>query len=167
MQRMSELEQDVVRHIDDVVDGAHAGCLQAARHPRWRRADRDVGDRGRVTGAEIGRLDDHAQRQRLRFSRECRLRQRQRPIGERRDFARHARHAQRIGPVGGDLEIDDRVLVGVPDARRRLDRRQLEAGHVQAPRQVADRQAGVDEVAQPRHENLHEGNCSRKRRSFS
>ena len=42
--RLAELDHDEVRHVDDIVDGADAGALEALLHPLRRRANLDVLD---------------------------------------------------------------------------------------------------------------------------
>ena len=44
MQRVAEAEHDVVRHVDDVRDRAHACVADARLQPQRRRADRDVAE---------------------------------------------------------------------------------------------------------------------------
>jgi hypothetical protein len=60
VKRLAGLEQDVVRDVDDVVDRADAGGLEALDHPRRRRCDPDAEDRaGRVARTQVfgGDLD--------------------------------------------------------------------------------------------------------------
>ena len=58
MQRLAQLQHDVVGHVHDVADGAHPGAAQALLHPERRRADLQPFDqRGGVARAQIGRVD--------------------------------------------------------------------------------------------------------------
>jgi len=49
----------------------------------------------------------------------------------------------------------------------RVDAGDFEAGHVEILGQGRDVNGDVDQLAEPGDEDLHSGNCSRKRRSFS
>ena len=56
--RLTQLEHDVVRSVDHVVDGPHAGQQQALGDPARGRGHRHVVEDGhRQAGTEIGRVD--------------------------------------------------------------------------------------------------------------
>ena len=149
-------------------------------------------------GHSAGVLDRHAQRtdrRRVGAGRQRRRTEAQRHVVERRDLAGEAGDAERVGPVGGDLEVDDRVGAGRRPIRaghgiERRDRGELEAGEVQPLGQRLDADRDVDQLTQPGHEHFHGvilatsnacsrhsprggaiarywGNCSRNRTSFS
>ena len=60
VQRLAELQHDVVGDIDDVIDRSHACRQQSPPHPFKRRTDLDVADNtGTVARAEIGVLYRH------------------------------------------------------------------------------------------------------------
>ena len=123
--RLAELEQDVVRDVDDRADRANAGRLQARRHPGGRGARRaDIGDRRRVPRTQFGVFDGDRDSIGLPGGNGCRRPWQGRASGQvvrGRDFARQADHAQAVGAVGGDFEVDHRVA-----GAQRFDRRDLE-----------------------------------------
>jgi hypothetical protein len=80
------------------------------------------------------------------------------------DLAGHPDDAEAIRPVGRDLEVDHRIIGAPLD---RVHRRDLEAAHGEVLRELVDRDGDVDVLLQPRDEDSHDANCSRKRRSFS
>ncbi len=175
VQRMPQLEQHVVGDVDDVADRADAGCGEPFGKPGGRWTDAHVGNRGAIAGAPCGVLDGHAERAerggRRLAERPCWRRTQCRRV-TRRDLARQSNHAQAVRAVSGDLEVDDRVFgIGRRESLRgrgdRLDRSHLEAGHVEVVRERRRRHRHVHQLAQPRDERLHSGNCSRNRRSFS
>ena len=58
VQRLAQLQHDVVGHVHDVADGPHPGAAQALLHPERRRADLQTLDqRGGVAQAQVGRVD--------------------------------------------------------------------------------------------------------------
>ena len=132
--RVAELEQHVVRDVDDIVDGADAGCGQPLLHPRWRRRDLHFSEGAAVTRAAVGILDRDPQIASLRrvgFAERREARHLQRRVVQRRDLARDAKRAEAVGTVRGDLEIDHRIVPFRRRSWRRFDRRDLEARHVQ------------------------------------
>jgi len=76
-------------------------------------------------------------------------------------LARQPQHGQAVGPVRGDLEIDDGVVALAVDPLHR------KAAYREPYGDVGRRSRHVHELLQPGEEHLHSGNCSRKRRSFS
>ena len=63
--------------------------------------------------------------------------------------------AEAVGPVGGDLEVDDGVAVA-----ERLDRRDLEAAQGQLLGDLLSRSRHVDEVTNPGKEKAHRSRFS-------
>ena len=151
MHRLAELEVDVVRDVDDVADRTDAGRLQARRHPGGRAAHPDVGDGGREPRTQLRVVDrdrDPIRRaEALRHGERCEpgVGRRQRQVVRRRHLAREAEDAERVGAVGGDLEVDHRVA-----AVQRLDRRDLEAAQGERLRDVGGGRLYVDKFLQPR-----------------
>ena len=165
--RVPQLEQHVVGHVDDVVDGSDAGRLEAPRQPRGRRADRDLGDRRGVARAKLGILQgDRELGQPSGRGHRLGRGDRERGAIHRRDFARDAGDAQAVRPVRRDFEIQDGVA-GRAARWRRLGRGYLEAPHVESVRERCHVDWHRDEIAEPGQLDSHAGNCSRKRRSFS
>ena len=66
----------------------------------------------------------------------------QRQTLDGRHFAREPDDAQAVGPVRGDLEVDDRIAAV-------LDRRHLEAAQADVVRDALDVAGDVDELRQP------------------
>ena len=113
--RLAELEHHVVCDVDYVVDRAHAGRLESLAHPLRRGFDFNVSDRSReIRGAEILVGNEHRNRV-LRLARglffylyfgHFEL------SAERyRGLSRKTRDAEAVRSVGGDLKVDDVVLV--------------------------------------------------------
>jgi hypothetical protein len=65
--------------------------------------------------------------------------------------------AEAVRTIGGDLEIDDAFR----------DLRDLEPAQRDLAGDDIDVRRDPDELSQPFVDDLHSGNCSRKRRSFS
>ena len=83
-------------------------------------------------------------------------------------------HAQAVGPVRGDLEVEDRVgqgsdlLSGVEERRRRSIDASSKPRSASVSADLLGRSGDVDESrSQETSRTLHSGNCSRNRRSFS
>ena len=147
MCRMPDLEHHVVGDVDDVVDGAHAGCLEPVGQPGRRWADADVCDGQRVAPAPrvVDGDGDRAVRCRGHLAPEM-------PGPERdtesdRGLAGEAIHAQAVGPICRDLEVD----------RVAFDACDLEA----APGQACGHQAHVvgdgGKLTEPGERRLHSG----------
>ena len=131
VQRLARQHHDVVRHVDDVVDGAHARRRDTAREPVGRGADLDAAHHARrVAAAELrGRdrhLDDvvhvHAlvlvldlRQLDVRDSEIARV-----AIEDGRGLDGHAHHREAVGAVGGDLAIEHGVRPsrGTPQTAR-------------------------------------------------
>ena len=125
MHRLTVLKHDVVRDIDDVVDGAHAGRAQAAAKPDGGGSDLHVFHHRRaVSKAQIGRL--HADRDIIGNIASggfiLRLGELKLLIEGDRAFAGKSDDAEAVGAVGGYLEFDhgivkverfDRIVAGL------------------------------------------------------
>jgi hypothetical protein len=150
MHGLTKLEQHVVGEVYDGADRTDAGGQEAGRHPAGRRRARDVGDGGRISRAEAGVLNRDANA--IVFAGghggdsagECGS---QLDVVRSRHFPRQTEHAQAVGPVGGDFEIDH----GVP-AIEGLDRRHLEPAQPQRLGDVLGRRSHGHELTQPRND---------------
>ena len=130
VQRVAELEHDVVRDVDDVVDRALPGGLQPLLHPARRGPDADaLDDRRDVARAEVRVVDRHGGgvldglvALGVVVVREAQLRAED---GSR--LARDADHVHHVGPVRPGVHVQHHVaeVVGERRAHRRI-RRQLE-----------------------------------------
>ncbi len=114
VQRLPQQEQDVVRHVHDVVDGAGARGRHALGQPVGARPHPHVADDARRVAAAAGRvgnLDAHlvGRRRRRCVLHEFALRVRHVGAIHRTHFARHARHAQAVGTVRRDFQVEHRV----------------------------------------------------------
>ena len=128
VQRLSQLQHDVVRGVHDVVDGTRAGRPETVRQPRRRRPHDDAPNhRRQVAGTQPGLFDPDAGDARRALGLapgERRARGRRalpgRPARERRQddpgaplgvqLPRHARMAQQVAPVGRDLHVQPHVV---------------------------------------------------------
>jgi hypothetical protein len=167
---VAQFEQHVVRDVDDVVDGAHAGSSEPLLHPGRRGRNLHLSERAAIPGAAVGILDCHPQfadLPRVACAERGETRHLHEHVVQGRDLAGDAEHAEAVGTVGRDLQIDHGIVALRRRARERLDRRHLEARHVQVRRQLRGRHRNVHQLTEPRDENLQKANCSRKRRSFS
>ena len=149
--RLAKLEVDVVGDVNEVADWPYAGRQQTRGHPRRRAADRDVGNRGREPRAQLGIVDRHRDAIRRADGRAReRHRRLHRQVVSSGHFAREADHAEGIGAVGGDLEIDHGIVLA-----EGLDRGDLKAAQRQRLRDVFSRRLDVDEFAQPGQDQFH------------
>ena len=115
VQRLAEQEQDVVRHVDDVVDGALADGSKALDHPVGRRAHLHAADdAGGIARAAHGVLDGHVDvvgavvdKLKLRGH----LVKRVFPIAaiHRAHLAREPHNREAVGAVRRDLQVEHRV----------------------------------------------------------
>ena len=161
VRRLPHLEHHVVRDVDDRTDAPHAAGLEPIAHPVRRVAGRPHLEHLRaVARAQLGILDRHLDRLRLPRRRHRPIRQLQRQAVGGRRLAREADDAQAVGPVRRDLEIDD----GLPPV---LDRGDLESAQAEGRGDLVGIAGHRHELAQPVIDELHSGNCSRNRRSFS
>jgi hypothetical protein len=116
MQRLSSFQQDVVRHVDDVIDRTKPDGFEFPAEPIGRRADFNAGDAASgVEWAEFLVLDPNPLGRRWlswQFRHMGRSRERFRRLaGQRCHFARHADVAEQVGAVGRDLEVEDGVAL--------------------------------------------------------
>ncbi len=119
MQRLARQQHRVVGDVDDVVDRTLPGGHQPRLQPGRRRTDLDVLEYARGEArAQLGALDDHlgaVEPPVATLVLEPRL-GRERRGGRRVQLARDAVHAETVGAVGRDLELDhvglDRQDVG-------------------------------------------------------
>ena len=150
---VAELDQHVVRDVDDVVDRTDFGRFEPRRHPRRRRADRHLRHRRRVPRAECAGVLRDRHRQLIVAGRgRCRGRPGHVPSVDGRHLAGDTGHAQAVGPVGRDLEIEYRVLApgrAIRDRRRRLDGRHLEPVRGERLGQLVHAHRDGDELTQP------------------
>ena len=117
VERTAEREHDVVRHVDDVRDRAHACVAQPALQPQRRLADRDVAERPPDEAeTALGILDPDAD-QLVAVAPRLLPRQRQQLTAEHgRHLARRAVDREQVGAVPGGVEVehlvDEREHVG-------------------------------------------------------
>ena len=108
VQRLAELQHDVVGHVHDVADGPHPGAAQALLHPERRRADlQPLDQRGGVARAQVGRVDHDPDEVRVGHDRN-RL-----PVEDRQCVAAHGLAGQRRGlaaDAGDRLQVPERAL---------------------------------------------------------
>ena len=119
VQRLAELEENVVGDVHQIVFGMNARRTQRVLHPVGRRADLAAGDRhSRVTGCGLGIFDRDADLQRMIVDRERRHVGPQHPclrialsaqIG--RQVARHADMRSCIDAVGRQTDADQVVVL--------------------------------------------------------
>ena len=113
VQRLAQLPHHVVRDVDQVIDRTEAHGAQPLGEP-WRRGpDRQAGDDPRAEArAQVGGLDlDGGERGGLGLPfLHGHLGKAERRAGEGGHLAGHAHHRQRIRPIRGDLDLEDRVV---------------------------------------------------------
>ena len=162
---LSGREEDVVRHVDDVVDRPQAHGLDPRPEPVGGGPDDDAADEeaaiARAEGlvehldvGEVGRplleLDDRP------------LRLDETGAGHRRDLAGDPEMAQRVGPVGVGLDLEDAVRPGL--LRLLAD----EPDHRQPLEELGKGEVHLHVFVEPIQTDLHlRLNCLRNRRSFS
>ena len=159
VQRLGVFHQDVVGHVDHVVDGPQPGGLEPLDEPRRARAYlHALDDPGGVARAQVGRLDDDLGQVR-------RVGPADGHVQHRRDeglaqhgggLAGHAKVAQAVRAVRRDLQVQD-------DVRGRLDDLlAVEPDIRQDPGQVPDGNArDVHVVRQPVQRYSHGSTCIR------
>ncbi len=163
---LAQLQHDVVGDVHDVADRPDARSLEPLDEPPWRRAHRDLEDLRAVSRAEGVLLQPDVEqvgtrgRQRPWILRREPRRKAERPSPDGRRLTRDADMAQAIRAIRGDLEIDHRH-------RTHVDRGHLETAQCDLPRDLLHVGGNVHHLGQPRMDDFHGGNCSRKRRSFS
>ena len=132
VQRLPQLEHDVVRDVDDVVDRPLAERDQALLHPLGRRRDLDALDDGRqVAAAEIRRFDlDRCTSLDCRTTRFVVERWFAHGLaGQRCNFTGDTEDGQPVGTVRRDRELEDHVTEDVCErfARGRVGRQDEDA----------------------------------------
>ena len=154
VERLAQLPEDVVRHVHEVVDGAQAHRAQPLGEPRGRGLDRETGDDARgVARAEVG-VENLDRRERcgvgLPFL-DRDLREAEGRARERRDFARDADDAERVGAVRRDLDLEDRV-VGPRYGERGAERRggQLDDSEASWPMPSSSSEQSIPSETVPR-----------------
>ena len=162
MGRVPHLQHDVVAEVDDVVDGPDPHLLEALLHPVGRGTGAHVEDPRREAGAEVRGLDLHLEdlRRRGPLLGEAELQGPEGTAVDDRHLPGQAVDVHRVHAVGGDVEVEDRVV------SLALDAPQLEAHHRQGLADPGGLLGGVDELSEPGNRELHPRNCSRKRRSL-
>ena len=123
MQWLADLEHHVVGDIHHVTDGSHACEVQPPLHPAWRRSDADAAHRrGGEARAALGIIDPHREQlvNRRRAWRACdsgrrRIEQAQHcgcvwGAEQRVCFASDAHHRHAVGSIGGDVDVEDRLV---------------------------------------------------------
>ena len=122
VERAAPHMHDVVRHVDDVRDGAHPCEMEPAPQPLGRRADADVTERpadvARAAQEVLDRDVEPLVRNRRRIVRNGRPKL---AVAQRGDLARDADHREEVGPVHRRCHIEDAV-------DERQDVRQRRAG---------------------------------------
>ena len=111
--RLAVLEHDVVGDVNDVVDRAHAGGVQALAHPDGRGFDLDVAHQTRsVARAQVGvaYLDRHILVNIVAHALDRRGADMERAVKGGGGLARQTDDAQAVRAVGGDLEIRDPLV---------------------------------------------------------
>ena len=120
VERLTELEHRVVRGVDDVRHGAHAGCGEPGLHAQRTVAVRvHAPDHAReVSRASVGRVEAHRGDvgRGLVALLERQVGLDEGHAGRGRDLARHPEHAQEVGPVRLDLDVEHRVVEPERDA---------------------------------------------------
>ena len=151
VERAAPHVHDVVRHVDDVGDRAHAREVEARTEPLGRRPDRNAAEpAGDVPRAAAEVVDPDLEGLRIGHRGIVRFGRAQRPVAERRDLAGDPDQREEVGPVHGRRHVEH--LVGerqdLRQGRPRLDRggEQHDAGVVGAE---ADLVLGEDHP--PRH----------------
>jgi hypothetical protein len=163
VERVSQLEEHVVRDVDDDVDRPDAAGLEAGRHPGRSGPDAHVADDPRrVARTEIGRLDldRRGAVHRLDVLLGADLREPQLAIEGHRQLPSDADVVHGVAPVGPDVYVEHGV-VAVSD--------EIVDGEADRGQPLGDLGRALREVhvlAQPAQLELHRY-CLRKRMSFS
>jgi hypothetical protein len=152
VQRLAEFEHDVICRVDDIVDGSLFERFQAAAYRVRRRAHVNAADNPRgVPRAQIGALNIHARgagRRLCRFG-ELHGDGAQLAADQRRGLARHSVVSQAIGPVNGQVHVEERA------GGRLRDTLDGDAGHGKPCTQLLRRKVHIDELFEPVVENFH------------
>ena len=125
VERLPHLPQHEVGDVDHVVDRARAHRLEAPHQPVGARPQPDVLEHARrVARAELRLGDLHARQRRRRRAAlgRSRVGAAQRHAAQHRDLAREPEVVHAVGPVAGDVDVEQRVVAldrDVLDARAR------------------------------------------------
>ena len=115
---LARLEHDVVGHVDDVVDGAHAGADEALLHPGRGGAELDaLDDAGGEAPAEVGRLDgdgDELAGLAVRLGMRA-IGLAQGLSGDGGDLAGEAEDAEQVRAVRPGRDVEDDIADGVDE----------------------------------------------------
>ena len=142
VQRVAELEHDVVRDVDDVVDRALPRRLQPLLHPARRGPHRDaLDDRGDVARAEVrvGDRDGGGVLDGLVALRGFAVRQSQRRAEDGGRLAGDTGHAHHVGAVRPGVHVQHHVAEVVGERRRPPARPPAARGCPRAPRRAPAR----------------------------
>jgi hypothetical protein len=126
VQRLSELEQHEVRHVDDDVDRAHAGRGKPLGEPRRTRPDRDAAHEPRVVARAalaVLDLDPHRRGRRLTLLLRLDRRHAQRTAEVRAHLARDAEDGRAVAAIRRQRDLEHRVAGRDHRIERRADRR--------------------------------------------
>jgi hypothetical protein len=154
--RVADLDHDVVGGVHDVGDRTDARGVQPALQPRWGRRDGHVADAPAVESpAAVGRgdRDRHA---RVASRQRTGLRRMQLGAGQRGDVVGHAEDRQRIATVRVEIQLEDDVVQLQP-VRQVGAQRCIAAEHPDAAVVVANAKlagAGQHAVGLHSHEAL-------------
>ena len=155
VQRMAELEHDVVGNVDDVIDAGDAARFEPVFQPRRGRLDLHAANDARgEASAQFRRLDfdfdgvagfgggDSAGFGATRLSAEvCKA---------RRFRARFRSALRQSGAIRGDFGIDHRAVRAIFDAG------DVSSGKREARSELFRRRGDVDEILQPVVDNFHD-----------
>jgi len=143
--RLADFEIHVVGDVDDVADRPDACGVQPCGEPSRRRTDLHVRNGARVPGTQLLVVEmDREPVGAAAGQRRCLFPVAKRQAVGRGDFPRETDHAETVGSVRRDLEIDHGVA-----AVERLHRRNLESADAQFLGDVFGRRVEVDELAEP------------------
>jgi len=164
--RLAELEQHVVRDIDDGADAAHVRAVQPRAQPR--RCQRLIVDATDHPAAErravCRRVDLRGECIRERLGNGPAHRTHERLACQRRHLARDPQQRHHIATIGRDVELQNRIVGTCHQAF------ELKPRHRQARAKFARLPGHVDPLFEPAVGKLHDQkarNWRRKRRSLS
>src|SRR5216683_3889268 len=152
MQRMAELQHDVIGNVDDVADAGDARSFEAVFQPFWRGLDFHVSnDSSSEAAAEFRGLDFYFygvagfRRTFRRLGRNAFERQ----LVDGADFACDSVMAEAIGTIRTDLCVDHGTMGAI------FNTGNVRTGKREARGQFLRRRSHVDEVLQPVVNDLH------------
>ena len=152
VQRVPQLQHDVIRNVDDIADAGDAGSFEPIFQPFRRRLDFHVSNDARSeTAAEFGRLNFGfygVAGFRSTLSRLGRNVLQGQLVG-RGDFAGDSVVAEAIGAIRTDFRFDHRAMRAV------LDTADIRAGKREARGELVGRGRHIDEIFQPVVDDFH------------